>query len=928
MASKVKVGSVFFDIQTNSGAFTKGIRSAASSAQSVMSSAMGNVGKYIATAFSATAVVAFGKKCVKVASETQSAWKGLSSILNGQGKSFSQANDFIQSYIKDGLVPLNNAVSSYKNLASRGYSTEQIENVMLALKDSAAFGRQASYSYGEAIQTATEGLKNENSILVDNAGVTKNVAKMWEEYAQSIGTTRDKLTDTQKITAEVNGIIAETKWQTGDAAKYADSFAGKVAKLSASYTTFKTSIGEAVMPIVNLFLPAVQSAINGATRLANAMKSVLSSLGFEVPDISSYTNTATSALRSAQAVEQEGNAIENAAKKAKKAKGAFAAFDEINVLNKSTSSSDSSDTSSSSAGESAASSGVVNTALKINEETQSVFSSMFDPFVLAWENKGSGVIASAKEAFFNLSELLTSIKTSFSTVFENGTGQITLETFLSITKNIFDTVGNVAFAFKNAWNNAGNGTQFIQNVSNSTNNLLCIVESVGRTISDWWKSDSGTSFANTTVEMFTKISGGVERVTLKIRQLWEGGGKDVFNNLLTGFGNIGEIIEIVSGYLSDFYADLVDWFAPDVEMGIADVNDSLTTFNNLLDWLKTDGKPILETVAYAIGIVTSAMFLYKGVTTAVKIATTAFSTAQTIANAVMNANPVMLIVAGITALIAVIILCIKHWDEIKAAFKRAFDYMNEKATAFEESFSQVCESIRNFFSEKITEIETAFKNARIAIKAVFSNVGSFFSGIWNTIKSKFSDVKTFFKNAFTSAWTAIKNVFSNVGSFFSGIWNTIKSKFTDIGTKIGESVSGAFKNAINSVLATIEKTLNTPINAINNLLDIINKVPGISISKLSTFSLPRLYNGGWFSANNPTLSIVGDNKHEGEIVTPESKIREQVEKALSKFKGVATQTVQTVKLAIELIIKYPDGRTVIKQINEAQIKEGRILLEL
>lgn len=166
MASKVKVGSVFFDIQTNSGAFTKGIRSAASSAQSVMSSAMGNVGKYIATAFSATAVVAFGKKCVKVASETQSAWKGLSSILNGQGKSFSQANDFIQSYIKDGLVPLNNAVSSYKNLASRGYSTEQIENVMLALKDSAAFGRQASYSYGEAIQTATEGLKNETAYLL------------------------------------------------------------------------------------------------------------------------------------------------------------------------------------------------------------------------------------------------------------------------------------------------------------------------------------------------------------------------------------------------------------------------------------------------------------------------------------------------------------------------------------------------------------------------------------------------------------------------------------------------------------------------------------------------------------------------------------------------------------------------------------------
>lgn len=182
---------------------------------------MGKVGKAIGIAFSAAAVVSFGKKCVEVASETQSAWMGLSSILNGQKKSFSEANRFIQEYISDGLVPLNNAVTAYKNLAARGYNTEQIEKTMTALKDAAAFGRQASYSYGDAISTATEGLKNENSILVDNAGVTKNVAKMWDDYAKSIGSTSNALTQQQKIEAEVNGILQETKWQTGDAAKYA-----------------------------------------------------------------------------------------------------------------------------------------------------------------------------------------------------------------------------------------------------------------------------------------------------------------------------------------------------------------------------------------------------------------------------------------------------------------------------------------------------------------------------------------------------------------------------------------------------------------------------------------------------------------------------------------------------------------------------------
>lgn len=187
---------------------------------------------------------------------------GLSSILNGQKKSFGEANRFIQDYISDGLVPLNNAVTAYKNLAARGYSTEQIEKTMTALKDAAAFGRQASYSYGDAISTATEGLKNENSILVDNAGVTKNVAKMWEDYAKSIGTTTNALTQQQKIEAEVNGIMEETKWQTGDAAKYATTFAGRVAKLSATFTSLKTEIGNVIIPILNLFIPAIQTALD------------------------------------------------------------------------------------------------------------------------------------------------------------------------------------------------------------------------------------------------------------------------------------------------------------------------------------------------------------------------------------------------------------------------------------------------------------------------------------------------------------------------------------------------------------------------------------------------------------------------------------------------------------------------------------------
>lgn len=108
----------------------------------------------------------------------------------------------------------------------------------------------------------------------------------------------------------------------------------------------------------------------------------------------------------------------------------------------------------------------------------------------------------------------------------------------------------------------------------------------------------------------------------------------------------------------------------------------------------------------------------------------------------------------------------------------------------------------------------------------------------------------------------------------------------------------------------------------------INKIPGVNISLIRELTIPKLATGGYLKANNPQLAIVGDNKREGEIVTPESKIREQVRLALADMGTIVNNGIQTVKLQIVLHIKYPDGRTVIKQINEAQIAEGKILLNV
>ena len=46
-----------------------------------------------------------------------------------------------------------------------------------------------------------------------------------------------------------------------------------------------------------------------------------------------------------------------------------------------------------------------------------------------------------------------------------------------------------------------------------------------------------------------------------------------------------------------------------------------------------------------------------------------------------------------------------------------------------------------------------------------------------------------------------------------------------------------------------------------------------------------LANGGFVKANTPQLAMIGDNRHQGEIVSPEDKLQEMALKAASMAGG-------------------------------------------
>lgn len=261
-----KVGTIYYDLDLDDAKYKSKANAAGKDADNfgnrLQSATVAMAALGAAAAVALTTVVNYLEKAVDAAVKNQNALMGLESVARGTGNSMVGATKAAKDLAADGLMTITDAATGLKNLLASGFSLPQAVRLMQSFKDSAAFGRQGALDFGTAVRTATEGIKNGNSILVDNAGVTKNLSVILKEQGKSVNDVMNVTSDASVRQALYNGILKETQHQMGDAQKLSESYGGAQSRLNTQITNMQVALGTALQPVLTKIIDLLSPLVN------------------------------------------------------------------------------------------------------------------------------------------------------------------------------------------------------------------------------------------------------------------------------------------------------------------------------------------------------------------------------------------------------------------------------------------------------------------------------------------------------------------------------------------------------------------------------------------------------------------------------------------------------------------------------------------
>ena len=173
-------------------------------------------------------------------------------------------------------------------------------------------------------------------------------------------------------------------------------------------------------------------------------------------------------------------------------------------------------------------------AIDAANKVKKVLGELFDPMKKAWDEKGQAVVDAAKYSWSEIKRLLGDVGHSFMHVWDNGTGQKTVENILQLLADMLNIIGDIARAFAEAWEEGGRGTKFIQAIFNALNNVLELIHHIATSFREAWNDGTGERIAAHLIELFTGLANIIGNLASQFDKAWQHGnvGTSIFKTLL------------------------------------------------------------------------------------------------------------------------------------------------------------------------------------------------------------------------------------------------------------------------------------------------------------------------------------------------------------------------------------------------------------
>lgn len=343
-------------------------------------------------------------------------------------------------------------------------------------------------------------------------------------------------------------------------------------------------------------------------------------------------------------------------------------------------------------------------------------------------------------------------------------------------------------------------------------------------------------------------SGGVQAFLASLSELWKGLTQlgQGLSDAVTGFLAVGQNGGVAAS-IGQLVGDAFNAAAPFVEK-------LASTLQSLGDWAIGNGDAIRTIIAGIAGgfaafktasLISAAVTALKSFDAAAKIA----AAGQWVLNAAMNANPIVLVVTAIAALVSALVWFFTQTETGRKAWAAFTSFLSSAWQSVVSFVTGLGQNIANFFTQTIpnaiqsviqwfqqlpSAIGTALSNLITSIgtwavsfgqsalqagQQFVSNLGTFLmqlpGNIWNWLTSTVASVASWAAQMGANALSAGSQFLSNVGTFIS-----------QLPSNVGSWLSGAISAAASFVGQMASNAVNAGSRFLSSIGSYISQVPG------------------------------------------------------------------------------------------------------